>query len=256
MKDFRKLRTFAAGAAVFAAISMFSVAKADDGKAIVRKLVGTAKYSTGAGGWLPIKLNDHLSTGATIQVDAESQVDFFLGVNGPTLRVTADTTVALDNLSFQGGGEDVVIETKLNLSDGRILGSVKKLAAASKYEVKTPTGVAGIRGSEYDISTKKNAAGKYESTYLCITGQIVGVDGGTSFDIADGKGFSGVLVFVIPAADLAILKGILQQIIDNTGPTVVIVVLPPPPPIIHISPVVGGKVVLTGGTAGTGPAGP
>jgi hypothetical protein len=40
------------------------------------------------------------------------------------------------------------------LKNGRILGSVKKMAAASKYEVKTPVGVAGIRGTEYDIDSR------------------------------------------------------------------------------------------------------
>jgi hypothetical protein len=35
-----------------------------------------------------------------------------------------------------------------------MMGSVRKLAAASRYEIKTPAGVAGIRGTDYVITDK------------------------------------------------------------------------------------------------------
>ena len=53
----------------------------------------------------------------------------------------------------------------MDLRNGRILGNVKKLAAASKYEVKTPQGVAGIRGTRYDI--------RADGTVIVIEGQVV-----------------------------------------------------------------------------------
>ena len=43
-------------------------------------------------------------------------------------------------------------DTSLDLKAGRILGTVKKMSAASQYEVKIPNGVAGIRGTIYNIS--------------------------------------------------------------------------------------------------------
>ncbi len=42
-------------------------------------------------------------------------------------------------------------ETQLDLKRGRITGNVKKLSAASKYEIKLPNGVAGMRGTVFDI---------------------------------------------------------------------------------------------------------
>jgi hypothetical protein len=49
-------------------------------------------------------------------------------------------------------GVDKVTETDLDLKAGRILGTVKKMSTASRYEVKIPNGVAGIRGTVYHIS--------------------------------------------------------------------------------------------------------
>jgi len=47
-----------------------------------------------------------------------------------------------------------VSDTQLDLKAGRITGNVKKLSAASKYEVKLPNGVAGIRGTLFDLSAE------------------------------------------------------------------------------------------------------
>jgi hypothetical protein len=63
---------------------------------------------------------------------------------------------------------DTVTDTQLDLREGRILGVVRRLTAGSRYEVKTPRGVAGIRGTggtEYDISAN--------GTVHVITGQVV-----------------------------------------------------------------------------------
>src|SRR5690606_22284182 len=94
-----------------------------------------------------------------------SIVDLFLGENGPVVRVTEDTTVGIDRLTVDDLGAEKIIETQLDLRSGRILGNVKKLAATSKYEVKTPQGVAGIRGTRYDISA--------DGTVTVVEGQVV-----------------------------------------------------------------------------------
>jgi hypothetical protein len=47
-------------------------------------------------------------------------------------------------------GADMVSETQLDLKQGRITANVKKMSAASKYEIKLPNGVAGIRGTLVD----------------------------------------------------------------------------------------------------------
>jgi hypothetical protein len=121
-------------------------------EAVVRGVRGTANYSTDRGAnWRDLKVGARLKQNSIIRTAPGATVDLFLGDNGPVVRVTENTTMGIDRLTVDRGNE-TIIETQLDLRSGRILGNVKKLAAASKYEVKTPQGVAGIRGTRYDIS--------------------------------------------------------------------------------------------------------
>jgi hypothetical protein len=122
------------------------------GKAQVREVVGTARYSTGGGAWLDLKKGTILYSGSVISTTAGSHVDLYLGVNGPVVRVAEETQMGIDKLTYTDTGADAVIETQLNLTKGTLIGSVRHLAAASRYEIKTPSGVAGIRGTDYVIT--------------------------------------------------------------------------------------------------------
>lgn len=139
----------------------------EQNKAIVRGVRGSANYSSDRGAnWKKLNVGANLMQGSVIRTAPGSTVDLYLGDNGPVVRVTEDTTVGLDRLMHDKAGSGTpVIETQLDLRNGRILGNVKKLAAASKYEVKTPQGVAGIRGTRYDI--------RADGTVTVIEGQVV-----------------------------------------------------------------------------------
>jgi hypothetical protein len=122
-------------------------------EAVVRGVRGTANYSTDRGSnWRDLKVGTKLRQNSIIRTAPGATVDLFLGDNGPVVRVTENTTMGIDRLTIDRSGTEKIIETQLDLRAGRILGNVKHLAAASKYEVKTPQGVAGIRGTRYDIS--------------------------------------------------------------------------------------------------------
>jgi len=122
-------------------------------EAVVRGVRGTANYSTDRGAnWRDLKVGAKLKQNSIIRTAPGATVDLFLGDNGPVVRVTENTTMGIDRLTIDRAGVEKIIETQLDLRSGRILGNVKHLAAASKYEVKTPQGVAGIRGTRYDIS--------------------------------------------------------------------------------------------------------
>jgi hypothetical protein len=127
-------------------------AQTKEGTAKVQALLGSAQYSEQGGPWQPLSVGKVLRAGTIIKTAAGSTVDLYLDQNGPVVRITAETTLGLDTLLYEQTGADMVIDTKLNLTSGRILGKVKKTAAASKYEVKVPTGTVGIRGTDYDIS--------------------------------------------------------------------------------------------------------
>jgi len=101
---------------------------------------------------MPLRTGRVLGPGASVRTGVNTEVELYLGENGPTVTLLEDTTLGLDKLDIDRTGPETVIETQLDLRTGTIQGTVKKLAAASKYEVKTPNGVAGIRGTEYEIT--------------------------------------------------------------------------------------------------------
>ena len=147
-----RIMGFAIAVAAFVG-AMHVQAAPQQNEAVVRGVRGTANYSTDRGSnWKDLKVGAKLRQNSIIRTAPGGQVDLFLGDNGPVVRVTENTTVGIDKLSYDKSGAETVIETQLDLRSGRILGNVKHLAAASKYEVKTPQGVAGIRGTRYDIS--------------------------------------------------------------------------------------------------------
>ena len=78
----------------------------------------------------------------------EDMVDISLGINGTVLRVTPETTVKFEKMDFRGSGENAGIRTLLALEEGRILGSAILIGHESRYEIKTPTGVTGLRGDK------------------------------------------------------------------------------------------------------------
>jgi len=138
----------------------------EQNKAVVRAVRGTANYSTDRGAnWKALKVGTSLNQNSVIRTAPGSTVDLYMNENGPAVRVTENTTLGIDRLTIDRTGADNIIETQLDLRNGRILGNVRKLAAASKYEVKTPQGVAGIRGTRYDISA--------DGTVRVIEGQVV-----------------------------------------------------------------------------------
>ena len=181
---------------------------------------GEARYSTGNNVWQPLKVGATLKPGTVIQTSLErgSYIDLVLGegdgmvalgsgsgsaaateslsyqpsVESNRVRVYENTVLAIDKLTAMETGADVVTETQLDLRHGRIFGNVKKMSAASKYEVKIPNGVAGIRGTTYELSSDgvvRVLVGSVVIAYVGADGTVVTqvVMGGQQFDARSGQ---------------------------------------------------------------------
>ena len=236
MKQTKMLVNWLVACAV--AFAMVTSAQAAERTGKVVKIKGSARYSTGNNVWQPLSVGTLLKAGALVQTAKDSFADIALtesdvvqpptasGVGAGGKRATAthdlvrlsdDSVLAIERLTVVNTGAEKVTETQLDLRSGRVLGSVKKMAAASRFEVRVPNGVAGIRGTLFAISA--------DGVVSVATGQVViswmksdGTTGtqvvseGFQFDVRSGE------MTRIPDAIFAELRGLLE-VISFTAPT-------------------------------------
>lgn len=177
-----------------ALVSTVAAQTATDSSVKVIRVKGPARYTTGNNVWQPLSPGTVIRPGTVIQTSTEkgSYVDLSLGdATGPAssstptvfkpfvpssysfasstgsagsgyqptaeqnvIRIWENTALGVDKLTSMQSGAEEVTETQLDLKAGRVTGSVKKMSAASKFEIKLPNGVAGIRGTVFDISAE------------------------------------------------------------------------------------------------------
>jgi FecR protein len=219
--------------AVASAVLVSSAQAVEVGKAVVRSVKGSAQYAEGAN-WLPLKVGQALKPGSVVRTANDSHVDLFMDENGPVVRLMENTTLGIDKLNYEVTGVDTIVETQLDLKSGRIVGIVKKLAATSKYEIKTPNGVAGIRGTEYVVAATGEVyvlSGSAVVVYVRGDGTVVTqvVNAGEMFDPSTG------IVKPVPADQLAQLLGTVNEL---RGPAVAGLAIEEPI-VIFVSPTTG-----------------
>jgi hypothetical protein len=212
----RQIRTFVIGLAAVVTLAAVSVsAQTSDGIAKVVAKMGDARYFV-AGDSTPhdVKVGMILKPGVTIQTasGAGNYVDLVLNnasaVAPPSpsasdiahfqpkadqdgVRIFENTILAVDKLSKTSTGADVVSDTEMDLKAGSILGTVKKLTPTSKYEVKIPNGVAGIRGTIYFLNASgvlRVLTGSVVVAYVGSGGNVITqiVNAGEQFDTNTG----------------------------------------------------------------------
>ena len=204
MKDTRRLLNgLIACGAVLAMVSTLAAQPADQVPVKVVNIKGGPRYKLGNNDWQPLRLGDIVQPGTVIQTAAKSRVDLALGAQAlpstspeaagaaaasssapssyqPTseqniVRLWENTLMGVDKMTETHTGADVVTEAQLDLKAGHITGSVKKMSAASKFEVKIPNGVAGIRGTVFDISAEgliKVLSGSVVLAYVGPSGSV------------------------------------------------------------------------------------
>lgn len=134
--------------AVAAFLTISAQAQTKSREAIVTALAGDARYSAGGSGeFTPVAIGTKLHEGDVIKTAAGSHADIDLGNNVGILQVTPKSTLALQTMKVTDTQADTVTETDLDLKEGAIFFKTSKLAKASRYEINTPKGVAGIRGT-------------------------------------------------------------------------------------------------------------
>ncbi len=126
-------------------------AEVQSGQVLIKAVSGDVSYSLTGRDWQPLKAGGHLTRGVMIKTGAAATADLILEYNGTVLRLLPDSQLAFAQLDEEQAGEETVTETSLTLMAGGIVGSQRKLAAMSHFEIKTPGGVTTIKGTEYVV---------------------------------------------------------------------------------------------------------
>ena len=124
------------------------VGKRNAGKSsLVNALAGEASFSTKGGSFVPLYMGTKLHQGDKVRTGAGSHVDIDLGGNVGIVQVAPQSLFTLDKITITDAGEEKLTETQLRIDEGAIYAKINKLAKGSRYEIATPKGIAGIRGT-------------------------------------------------------------------------------------------------------------
>ncbi len=219
MKKIQTLFSVAVCGLVLAVTSAWAQ-DAKQGVATVVRVKGGASYTLGGEDeWHPLVVGKLLTAGASIKTEPDAVVDVVLGKNidmpqaHPTpdkitlapdasvrglvdykpsaeqnvIRLSGETTLKIDTLMVTDTGVDTISDTELDLQKGRLFYSVKKLSAESKYLIKIPNGIAGVRGSQGFISADGLCGAVVHPLWL----SMIGSDGKpVTVTVAEGQEYN------------------------------------------------------------------
>jgi esterase/lipase superfamily enzyme len=117
------------------------------GEVTIRAIRGEAQYSTNQTEWIPLRMTAALTAPVTIRTRSDSRVDVSLRQTGDIVLVGADTLLEIERSAQSETDSQKETNVELNLPYGSLLCRVRSLPESSKFEVKFPQGVAGVRSA-------------------------------------------------------------------------------------------------------------
>jgi len=235
---------------VFLASAIWAAAQTP-GNVVIAKIKGDVNVIGADGKSAAAKEGMKITQGSTIVTGADGSATLLFS-NGSLINLGKESKLKVDEFTQKpaaavaGVMEKGVSRTLLNLSQGEVTGNVNKLNPDSVYEIKTPVGVAGIRGTKFIITIRKDpktnsykavfsvGSGKIEVNIGSGAGQLLG-DSDSLIITADVNMTTGVVtvqnkqIGQITAAELQILKNLARPP-NSTLPGGETTHRPPPPP--------------------------
>lgn len=126
--------------------------------------------------------NDALAQGDVVTTAKNASVVLVFS-NGSTVNLGQESKMAIDEFLQDPFGAEIKVgelkeepstsRTKLNLTYGELVGSVKKLKGASSFLVQTPVGAAGIRGTIFRLVYRLTGTGQAFFTLSVTAGEVI-----------------------------------------------------------------------------------
>ena len=213
----------------FVIASTFVLRSSPDSADVVLKTIsGDVDCSVGQGVWEPLRLDTKLGDGSIIRTRDASTVDFYLQESKTTLRLTPNSTLEIQSLRTWRAEDQDVTDTTLKLLEGGIVGSQRKIAKPSHFEIQTPRSVASIVGTEYVV--RADGAVTVLSGSVSVNYNLPGNQGSVQVDVSAGQSFDPATGTVVPTtaeylansiADIDTVK-MNAEVFKTGGATVVV----------------------------------
>lgn len=155
-------------------------------------VVGDAWQDSVKGQSERLKQGDFLRQGSEVRTSGGARV-ILLFDNGATIEIRPGTRFSIDkflvdpldaeSIDYQKiTREPTRSMTRISVPQGNIITKVPKLNRSSSYDIGTPLGTAGIRGTVVNVAVTEQA-----STFVVAEGMIQVTKGAQSFFIGDGS---------------------------------------------------------------------
>ncbi len=142
-----------------------------------------SKISANTPAPVPLTEGSALIETDTITTGADSSV-VLVFANGASIKLSANSRLAIEEFKMDPLADDIAVanlerepkvsKTRLNLAYGDMVGNVKKLNkdGGSEFNIKTPVGAAGIRGTTFRIVMRFEASGQVTFTLSTSEGTV------------------------------------------------------------------------------------
>lgn len=152
MKKFKYFFSLILLASFFLAQSAWSATTVPSEAKIV-SMTGKADYKkAGATEWVELTPDMVLSQGDWLKTWPASEVVLELTGNKKTANITVREKSKFQLKTFSHNAEKNLENTLLDVEVGTVLVKAEKLEGASKFQVKTPTSIVGIRGTTFEVN--------------------------------------------------------------------------------------------------------
>ena len=169
-------------------LPVMASAALQDGKVLVGNLTGSAFSIDAKKSRKPLASGFLFSPaeGYQIETAAASTAELILS-NGSTLIVSPDSLIEVK--TFRQVASAAIAEgsyqkfekepspsvTEIEVKRGKVVGEVRKLSPLSSYVIKTPVGMARIRGTVFTVGFIRNANGTVSMSISCAKGSVEAV---------------------------------------------------------------------------------
>ena len=159
-----------------------------DGKVLVGNLTGSAFSIDAKKARKPLTSGFLFSPaeGYHIETATASTAELILS-NGSTLIVSPESLIEVK--TFRQVASSAIVEgsyqkfdkepspsvTEIEVKRGKVVGEVRKLSPLSSYVIKTPVGMARIRGTVFTVGFTRNTNGTVSMSIGCVRGSVEGV---------------------------------------------------------------------------------